>query len=226
MQLKTESLQDFFLRTLDYFQLRGLITDNANGLEKEFELDSFISFTIHGEFLHQEMVHDRNVPAKQHEFTPDQIVGTLNKYLQTNQISPKLYTPYNKRYTGPYNKSINGITNKEYPIKVDMEILNTAINVLQKNPSKLDQDCMICLTTNPDDADHKFNNCGILNNIEHLCSVYIQSCITARCVLKAQEAAYQSNKMKAINSIASCPNQRCHLIFPCRLPRTLLSVRF
>ena len=62
---------------------------------------------------------------------------------------------------------------------------------------------MFCLTTDPNDADHKFNNCGILNNIEHLRSAYIQSCINARRVLKAQEAAHQSNKMKAINSIES-----------------------
>ena len=102
-----------------------------------------------------------------------------------------------------YNKSVNAITNEKYPIQVDMDILNAAINVLQKNPSKLDQDCMICLTTNPDDADHKFNNCGILNNIEHLRSAFIQSCIAARRALKAQEAAHQSNKMKAINSIES-----------------------
>ena len=84
-----------------------------------------------------------------------------------------------------------------------MDILNAAINVLQQNPSKLDQDCMIRLTTNPDDADNKFNNCGILNNIEHLRSAYIQSCSNASRALKAQEDAHQSNKMKAINSIES-----------------------
>ena len=84
-----------------------------------------------------------------------------------------------------------------------MDILNAAINIFQKNPSKLDQDFMICLTTNPDDADHKFNNCKILKDHEFLKSAYITSCMNARRAIKAQETALQSNKMKALNSIAS-----------------------
>ena len=58
MQFKTESIQVFFLRTPDHLNHRGLISDNTNRLEKEFELDSFISSLIHGTFLHQVLIHD------------------------------------------------------------------------------------------------------------------------------------------------------------------------
>ena len=71
MQLKTEYIQEFFICTQDHLNLRGLISDNANGLEIEFELDSSISSLTHGTFLHQAMIHDCSVYSKQHEFTPD-----------------------------------------------------------------------------------------------------------------------------------------------------------
>ena len=126
------------------------------------------------------MIHDRSVPSKQHEFTPDQIVGTITKYLQTKPSTPKSFTPYNNRYgNSSTNRPINAISEDKYPIEVDQDILDAALNVLQQNLGKVDQDCMICLTTNPEDADHKFKQCPILNNIEHLCLAYIKGCMAA-----------------------------------------------
>ena len=60
----------------------------------------------------------------------------------------------------------------------------------------------ICLTTNPDAADHKFNNCPILNNIEHLRTAYIKGCNAACQVINLQKAAH-FNKLKAINNLQS-----------------------
>ena len=89
--------------------------------------------------------------------------------------------------------NINAISEDAYPIEVNQDILEAALNTLQQSPNLLEQDCLICLTTNPKDADHKFNNCPILNNIEHLKTAYIKGCIAARQALNLQKAAH-SNK--------------------------------
>ena len=207
MQLKTESIQGFFLRTQDHLNLCGLILDNANDLDKEFELDSFISSFTHGTFLHQVLIHDRSVPSKQHKFTPDQIKGTITKYLQTKPSTQKPYTSYNNRHGNSSTDrkrhiNINTISEDIYPIEVGQDILKAALNVLQRSSSLLDQDCMICLTTNPEDADHKFNVCPILNNIEHLKRAYIKGCMAIRQALNLQKATH-SNKLKAIINLQS-----------------------
>ena len=135
MQFKTESIQVFFLRTPDHLNHRGLISDNTNRLEKEFELDSFISSLIHGTFLHQVLIHDWSVPSKQLEFTPDQIVGAITKYLQTHPSTQKPYTPYNNRYGNSSTErerhiDIDAISKDKYPIEVDPDIIEAALNVL------------------------------------------------------------------------------------------------
>lgn len=89
-QFRTETLHDFFWRIQDWLKLRGLITDNNTGLNQEFGLNSFISSTQDSDFLHCEILFDRTIPSKKHEFGPAQIVGTLNKYLLL--VSKKMYT--------------------------------------------------------------------------------------------------------------------------------------
>ena len=81
------------------------------------------------------------------------------------------------------------IPKKVNPITVNMDTLNAAINVLQQNPSKVDVECMICLTTNPENANQTFYDCEILNNIEYLCSAYIKACGEATHTFDLQKAA-------------------------------------
>ena len=63
---------------------------------------------------------------------------------------------------------------------------------------------MICLATNPEQADHTFDNCKILNNSYLLKTVYIKGCSEAKHTLKLhQKAAHQNSKSKAINNTES-----------------------
>ena len=82
-----------------------------------------------------------------------------------------------------------------------MDIFCAAINVIEKHPHKVDQACLICLVTNPDDADYPFGHCPVLKEHKFLKSAYIKATMDARRVIKAQFAAFQ--KTKTIHSIAS-----------------------
>ena len=88
------------------------------------------------------MAHDLSVPSRQHKFTPDQIVGTITKYLQTKPFTQKSYTLYNKRYGNSSTNrirhiDINVISEDTYLVEVDQDILDPALNVLQRNLSKV-----------------------------------------------------------------------------------------
>ena len=140
-------------------------------------------------------------------FEPDQIVSTITRYLQTKKSASPPYNPYSKtssptkRFPGTYSRQVNAITTPSSPIELDMDILRAAIKVLEKHPQKVDQACLICLVTNPDDSDHTFGHCPVLKDHEFLKSAYIKCCINARRMNKEQAAAFQ--KTRTINSIAS-----------------------
>ena len=150
------------------------------------------------------MIHDRTSYIKQHNFTLDQIVGTLNRYLLTKPSYNNWYNSLST-YSNPYaikkrHVDINAISTDDLSIDLDEDILHAMLNALERRPQLLDKDCLICRTTNPDDADHKFNACPILNNHELLKTAYIKGCIAARQALDLQKASH-SNKLKAINNI-------------------------
>ena len=152
-QFKNKTLQDFFWRTQDWLNLRGFITNNSTGLGYDVELNSFISSTQDVEFFHKAIVFDRQIPAKQHKFGPSQIVGTLSKYLllkpkQTYTAQTALST-YNKTNTPalststynkkPYYQSRNiNILTEDNSIEIDEDIMDAAINVLQRDPKQVD----------------------------------------------------------------------------------------
>ena len=148
-----------------------------------------------------------SVASKSQMFEHDQIVSTITRYLQTKKSVSPPYNPYTnlttymKRSPSTSNRSVHAIVTPSHPITIDMDILRAAINVLEKNPHKVDQECLICLVTDPDGADHHFGHCPILNNHEFLKTAYIKATLEARPAIKAQAAALQ--KKTAINSIAS-----------------------
>ena len=62
-----------------------------------------------------------------------------------------------------------------YPIDIDQDIMDAAINVHQRDPKQVDTKCMICVATNPTNADHQFSICPVLEDHEFLKTAYINA---------------------------------------------------
>ena len=60
-----------------------------------------------------------------------------------------------------------------YPIDIDQDIMDAAVNFLQQDPKQVDTKCMICVATNPTNADHQFSICPVLKDHEFLKTAYI-----------------------------------------------------
>ena len=125
----------------------------------------------------------------------------LEKYLllesQSSYTKAKTYTPYKKsRPYVPYNKSIHAITEDISLIEVNTDILDAVLNILQPNPSKVNWQCMICLTTNQEHTDNTFDNCEILNNSQLLKIAYIKGHGETKHALEFQKLLIRTSNQK------------------------------
>lgn len=79
---RNSSLIKYYNMFLDYMKLRAFISDHPGTLDDDAELDAFIHNAKYADFLNRVTRDERKVAALEHKYTSEQIVETLETFLQ------------------------------------------------------------------------------------------------------------------------------------------------
>ena len=185
-QRKDETVADFQFRYHDWCMVRGIVENHAPSLDSTVEMDSFISCCNHGTHIHSCIAIDRQNPENASKYTVEQIANTIDTVLREHPPSTKMISS-RTRFTGnPYRRTtVNQLEEKSDsesdPEDIDDSpsnritptILEAVLAEVKANPKSADNPtCIVCRIINPDDADHPFSRCKLLQNHEHCQDMY------------------------------------------------------
>lgn len=80
-QQKNNSLEAYFKMFVDHQQLRAYISNSAETLNEDSEVNTFITNTKYSAFLHRVTQDERNLPSKAHKYTESALLDTLYAFL-------------------------------------------------------------------------------------------------------------------------------------------------
>ena len=203
-QSPDESLTNFLYRTKHWINMRGLIENSEIGIDSETEIDSLISKTLHGKWLHSWILHDRQNPNHTYKYEPGQLVGTLEQWLQEPPKTTKkpYINPYYNKYTNLIETdSIANNTNSDTtdpdnsPILTDFPVNDTIIlatmDFIKKNPASIKSPvCIFCKVINPDDCNHTFEECKLCKSDDFCRRLAIDAVSFSNKILNRQKAVF------------------------------------
>ena len=153
-----------------------MIKDDAGSLGNENEQDCFVDGAIEKEYLEHQLSLEQNIPENKDNFTFTNFVPTLERYLAEKQLSKA------KEKRNPYiRRAILNQLEDKIDLDSDLEviddspsqkitptILKAVLAVVKAHPKSADNPtCIVCRIINPDDTDHPFSRCKLLQNHEH-----------------------------------------------------------